>query len=76
MSDSRPPQSKFLRQRSNSSVSRVDVGFFDPSGVQELRRTITQQQIEEGSRNSDLTLNVKDDEPFDFEKTLRLAVKR
>ncbi|PPQ74645.1 hypothetical protein CVT26_005690 [Gymnopilus dilepis] len=70
---------KANRQRSNSSVSRVDVGFFDPAGVQELCRTITKQQIDERSRtseSSEATLHIKDNEPFDLEKTLRLAVKR
>ncbi|KAF4618528.1 hypothetical protein D9613_009700 [Agrocybe pediades] len=32
------------RRRRNSSVSHVDVEFFDPSGVQELRRTMTQER--------------------------------
>ncbi|KAF8877242.1 pleiotropic drug resistance ABC transporter [Gymnopilus junonius] len=65
------PQDLHLH-RINSAVSRVDVGFFDPTGVQELRRTITRQQIEERgdrlSESSEPTLHIKDDEPFDLRK--------
>lgn len=71
------------RRRGNSSVSRVDVDFFDPAGVQELRRTLTQQHDEEkakghrSSTSSDRTLDVKtEDEPFDFAKTLREIVRK
>jgi hypothetical protein len=35
------------RPRANSSVSRVDLRFFDPDGVGELRRTLTKQGKQE-----------------------------
>jgi len=70
-------------RRRNSSVSHVDLEFFDPSGVQELRRTMTQdkqKQEEEdrrSSESSDATINVGDrDGPFDFEKTLKQIIRK
>ncbi|KAF8960414.1 pleiotropic drug resistance ABC transporter [Flammula alnicola] len=73
---------EFSRQRRNSSVSHVDVDFFDPAGVLELRRTLTRRNEEEkreqarrSSESSTATLRVLD-EPFDFEKTLRRAVRK
>ncbi|KXN88770.1 Brefeldin A resistance protein [Leucoagaricus sp. SymC.cos] len=75
------PVSHHTRPRRGSSVSRVDVGFFDPEGVEELRRTLTQESISEkkGSRNfstSDATLAVKEGELFDLAKALRKIVQR
>ncbi|KAF8156049.1 pleiotropic drug resistance ABC transporter [Crassisporium funariophilum] len=79
------PKMEFRRPRGNSSVSRVDVEFFDPAGVQKLRRTLTNQQDDKNdhgvsekrsSSSSDATLNVGDDEGFDFEKTLRHIVRK
>ncbi|KDR70391.1 hypothetical protein GALMADRAFT_254847 [Galerina marginata CBS 339.88] len=76
------PKQVFTRPRGNSSVSRVDVDFFDPDGVHQLRRTMTQQKEDEPAQNkrtsqsSDATLHVKDDQPFDFEKTIRHMVRR
>ncbi|CAA7262034.1 unnamed protein product [Cyclocybe aegerita] len=71
------------RQRSNSSVSHVDVGFFDPAGVRELRRTMSLQRQEEqhemqevASMVSDATLRISDDGAFDFEKTLRHVLRK
>jgi ATP-binding cassette subfamily G (WHITE) protein 2 (SNQ2) len=66
------------RARSGSSVSRVDVEFFDPEGVQALRRTMTKEANDRdrpsvASSSSDHTLT---DEPFDFEKTVRHFVRR
>lgn len=79
------PSSPSSRPRRGSSVSHVDVAFFDPQGVQELRRTLTQQSIQEnknrppgsrGSLSTDLTLTPKDGEPFDLAKTLRKIVQK
>lgn len=77
------PKQPFARGRANSSVSRVDVAFFDPAGVQDLRQTLTHQNdgvtadqqlnSEKRSSSSGTTLN---EEPFDFEKVLRNVVQR
>lgn len=68
------------RARRGSSVSHVDVDFFDPAGVKELQRTLTRMsanndQQRTSSTNSDTTL-LPGDGPFDFEKTLRVLLKK
>jgi ATP-binding cassette, subfamily G (WHITE), member 2, SNQ2 len=74
------------RARRSSSVSRVDIGHFDPIGVDELRRTMSRMSANiEGEDDkeakkgifvrSQLTLPVGDG-PFDFEKCLREVVKK
>lgn len=106
-----PPVTRHARPRagSNSShVSHVSLDYFDPVGVNELRRTLSQQQDElrrtmsqratdnakkstssqnspeSGSKrgagrsfdlDSEETLAVGDG-PFDFERTLRLAMRK
>ncbi|GLB42209.1 putative ABC transporter superfamily, ABCG family. PDR (TC 3.A.1.205) subfamily protein [Lyophyllum shimeji] len=69
----------------DANVSRVDIDSLDPAGVEELRRTLTQNAAEvlgEGGResfaNSDATLTglTGGDGPFDFEKTLRAVVRK
>ncbi|RDB27068.1 Brefeldin A resistance protein [Hypsizygus marmoreus] len=68
------------KHRRKSDASHVDVEFFDPSGVRHLNRTLSQMStpFEEEQRaitpTSDTTLNMEG--PFDFEKTLRMAVKK
>ena len=67
--------------RSNSNVSHVSLEFFDPDGVQRLRRVLTNKEDEAGaqrpsSSHSSATLNWDEDQPFDFEKTLRHVVRR
>jgi hypothetical protein len=63
-------------QRSRPESSAIDIGHFDPEGVEELRRRASTQQDEDVKRGiisrSDLTLA----DPFDFEKYLRDAVKK
>lgn len=62
--------------QSQHSTSKVNVDYFDPSGVQELRATLSRLSHSAGeirkksSRESDVTL-ANDDAPFDFEKTLK-----
>ncbi|KAJ7471516.1 pleiotropic drug resistance ABC transporter [Mycena galericulata] len=65
-----------------SSVSHVDVDFFDPAGVQGLRRTVTQIS-ERGSKKLPKTESIDSDAtlhpgngPFDLEKTLKFAMKK
>lgn len=76
--------------RRESLVSRVDIGYFDPSGINELRRTMTRMSL--GNPEADVVdLNLRKDlsksgnsyatltpgdGPFDFEKTLRDVVKK
>ena len=63
------------------SGHHVDIGIFDPQGMEQLRRTMsTQSQAARHDRtvrsvSSDSTLAF-DDGPFDFEKTLRHVIKR
>lgn len=75
-----PPQA---RPRRGSSVSRVDITFFDPEGVQELRRTLTQQSNAKNgspgsqeSVTSDATLAAKEGGSFDLAKALRRIVQK
>lgn len=72
------PTSHRTRPRRESSVSHVDVSFFDPEGVQELRRTLTRRSVQEslGNVSTDSTLAPKDGEPFDLAKTLRRIVQK
>lgn len=72
--------------QSDSKVARVDIEHFDPTGVQELRRTLTKKsandvQQEKSSTSyasSDITLTglTLGEGPFDFEKTLRHLVRK
>ncbi|TFK38290.1 pleiotropic drug resistance ABC transporter, partial [Crucibulum laeve] len=74
--------------RRNSSISRVDIDYFDPAGVNELRRTLTRQSTKSHHRDgrpvsrplssassSESTLAV-DEESFDFQKSLRKIVRK
>ncbi|KAG5727434.1 Brefeldin A resistance protein [Termitomyces sp. T112] len=60
----------------------VDIDSVDPIGVQELRRTLTNQRVEQSQRDSsfrssDVTLaGMIDPENFDFQKTLRAVVRK
>ncbi|KAI0752733.1 pleiotropic drug resistance ABC transporter [Daedaleopsis nitida] len=83
-----PPQ--LSRQMSGSS--HVDAGFFDPSGVEHLRRTLSRQAEEHAtslsadnppgrplsnsSVSTEVTLASPSNGPFDFEKTLRGVIKK
>ncbi|KAJ7745683.1 pleiotropic drug resistance ABC transporter [Mycena metata] len=67
-----------LKRQRTGSVSRVDVDFFDPAGVQGLQRTVTQiseRRNKAHSVDSDVTLSPGDG-PFDLEKTLRFVEKK
>ncbi|KAF7336855.1 Brefeldin A resistance protein [Mycena venus] len=83
---SRSPQIQYrtsnARRPSVSSVSRVDVDFFDPAGVKGLQRTVTgiseryvKRQSTLQNTDSDVTLSPGDG-PFDLEKTLRFVEKK
>ena len=78
------------RQRAHSNASHVSIDYFDPQGVDELRRTMSRLSTntardraiaESGSgkqlsdASSEVTIAVGDG-PFDFEKTLRAVVKK
>ena len=60
--------------------SRVTVGYFDREGVDQLRRTLT--HVSEARQDPALnalsseTLSVPTTGPFDFEKTLRVIMKK
>jgi ATP-binding cassette subfamily G (WHITE) protein 2 (SNQ2) len=60
--------------------SRVTVGYFDREGVDQLRRTLT--TLSESRQDPALnalsaeTLSVPATGPFDFEKTLRVIMKK
>ncbi|KAJ7476163.1 pleiotropic drug resistance ABC transporter [Mycena latifolia] len=77
-----PPSSFAPRKRRSSSVSRVDVDFFDPAGVQGLQRTVTNISQRSAKRrpkaesiDSEVTLNPGDG-PFDLEKTLKFIRRK
>ncbi|KAF9449781.1 pleiotropic drug resistance ABC transporter [Macrolepiota fuliginosa MF-IS2] len=76
------PSSHHTRPRRGSSVSHVDVAFFDPEGVQELTRSLTRRSTKEPknqdieSLSTDSTIAPKDGEPFDLAKTLRRIVQK
>lgn len=58
------------------SGSKVNVDYFDPSGVQELRTTLSRLsnpggEIRKSSRESDVATLAEEDAPFDFEKILK-----
>ena len=66
--------------RQLSSGSHVDIGFFDPAGVEILRRTLSRQS-QGGQRGTvhstaSYTTIAFDEGPFDLEKTLRHVIKR
>ena len=60
--------------------SRVTVGYFDREGVDQLRRTLThisEARLEPAlNAVSSETLSVPAAGPFDFERTLRLIMKK
>lgn len=79
------------RSRRLSTASRVSVDFFDPEGVSELKRTLTQDRMsmkagldaekskdpERGSMQSDSsTLPVDSEGAFDLEKMIRTIIRR
>ena len=71
------------RQRTPSFSSRVDLGHFDPIGVEQLQRTMSQlsvlrrQQSEQlrGRADSDMTLHPGEG-PFDLERALQHHMRR
>ncbi|TFK38227.1 pleiotropic drug resistance ABC transporter [Crucibulum laeve] len=76
VSNEEPP-----RKRRGSSVSRVDIDFFDPTGVRDLHRTLSRKSTHHGEKRpstteSDITLAPIGDGPFDFEKTLRGLLRK
>jgi ATP-binding cassette subfamily G (WHITE) protein 2 (SNQ2) len=95
-----PPYSVTMQNRRESAMSRwsavsrgsvvshVDIGHFDPAGVEELRRSlhsgsdVQHVQLEDANKltrkmsgKSDVTLTPGDG-PIDFEKTLRTIMKK
>jgi ATP-binding cassette subfamily G (WHITE) protein 2 (SNQ2) len=73
------------KQDQERSTSRIDVGHFDPVGVDELQRTMSHNLFptledageftRRASISSDVTLTAGDG-PIDFEKTLRTVMKK
>ncbi|KIP09940.1 hypothetical protein PHLGIDRAFT_102023 [Phlebiopsis gigantea 11061_1 CR5-6] len=71
--------SVFAAGQSTPTRPTVDLDFFDPAGMQELQRTLTNQsQVAKNPSHSDLTLNGLEigDGPFDLEKFLRKIMKQ
>lgn len=70
------PSSRLGRKRPPSSARSVSVDFFDPEGVEELRREMSRasealgSQTEEASVSEDSDHTLQDGR-FDLEKTLR-----
>ncbi|KAJ2929810.1 hypothetical protein H1R20_g7294, partial [Candolleomyces eurysporus] len=86
-----PPQSHpHGRTRRLSTASHVSMDFFDPEGVNELKRTLTRDRksmkgeldtekskdLEQGSMHSDSTLPVPSEGAFDLEKMIRTIIRR
>lgn len=77
-------------KRRGSTASHVDVGFFDPEGVQALERTISRMTSNHGDADTQDAASYKKFEEksssdssvtlgesrFDFEKTLREVAQR
>jgi len=83
-----PRQEYMARGRTTSTVSHVSVEFFDPTGVRQLRRVMTGEDVPRETRgvpreeprqptpaSSDIT-RVSGDEPFDFARALNETVRR
>lgn len=79
------PSPRAVRPRRGSSVSRVELGFFDREGIKQLERTLTHQSNSNKSNGgsdrlqsiaSDTTLATKEGEPFDLAKTLRRVIQK
>ncbi|KAF7763700.1 hypothetical protein Agabi119p4_8237 [Agaricus bisporus var. burnettii] len=67
---------KFSPRRRRASI--VDVGFFDPEGVDELEQSLRRQSrsareltLDTASTDTVSTIGIKDGKPFDLERTLR-----
>jgi ATP-binding cassette subfamily G (WHITE) protein 2 (SNQ2) len=74
---SHPPSPVIPRHRARRASS-VDIGHFDPEGVEELRRTLSRlsaNRQNDDANKSEITLPVGDG-PFNFEKCLRDVVKK
>lgn len=79
-----PIFSEVPRDHREASASRVDIGHFDPIAVDELRRTLSRPSGEvPGGANLDRTLSGGSDMtlspgegPYDFEKALRMVMRR
>ena len=80
------PPTVIHKNHREGSASRVDIGHFDPIGVDELRRTMSHNhshaQFEgageltrQTSAKSDLTLTDRDG-PIDLEKRLRTVMRK
>jgi ATP-binding cassette subfamily G (WHITE) protein 2 (SNQ2) len=75
-----PPPLPLLHRR--PSISRLSIGLFNPEGVDELRRRLTQQsngqaRDEHRGPDSDATLWEKlEEQPFDLAKALRGIVQK
>ncbi|RDB26885.1 Brefeldin A resistance protein [Hypsizygus marmoreus] len=68
---------------SGPSVSRVSIDSFDPTGVEQLRRTLSQRSIREAQEtqqrsfsSSRTTLPVINEEGFDLNKTIRRIIQK
>jgi len=70
------------RPQLQRSSSRVDVDFFDPDGVRKLNRTLSHMSRGTSGRDDVLSASITSDDtmiaegPFDFEKMLRVMMKR
>ena len=66
--------------RQTSHASSVDVGFFDPEGVHQLRQTLSRMSAaDQGEHAQSVQSSVETavmDEKFDFEKVLREVMSK
>ncbi|KAH9941401.1 pleiotropic drug resistance ABC transporter [Amylocystis lapponica] len=86
--DHSPASSRGTSPVRHGSTSRVDIGHFNPAGVEELRRTMSRMSADQGkvteekasgrdrqSYVSEATL-LPGEGPFDFERSLRQLIKK
>jgi ATP-binding cassette, subfamily G (WHITE), member 2, SNQ2 len=70
------PDSIRTRPRNEASVSRVNLNYFDPEGVEDLKRSLSHDDPNADALSfiSDNTVIVDDN--FDFKKMLQRTVKK
>lgn len=56
------------------SAAQVDLDHFDPEGVRELTRTLTQSSAQPRVRNIPSDKTLAPTEPFSLEKTIRASL--
>ena len=64
------------RDNTPKSASRVNLDHFDPEGVRELSRTLSQSSAQAKRRSVKSDNTLAPEEPFSLEKTLRAVLDK